>query len=134
MGSPREARRREAGLDLFGSLDMVDYYVHSASKNSNNLSSFKNCERENRKLRHQLEEVRDRARKLSEQQSQLAQGEVGRMRAQTDAASRELLELRHSHGRLRKVTAMSIAFVFFYLRKIHSPSVYCRRMRIAGRK
>ena len=26
------------------------------------------------------------------------------MRAQTDAASRELLELRHSHGRLRKVT------------------------------
>ena len=88
--------------------------VHSASNNSNNLSSFKNCERENRKLRHQLDEVRDRARKLSEQQSQLAQGEVGRMRAQTDAASRELLELRHSHGRLRKVIAMSIAFVFFY--------------------
>ena len=65
---------------------------------------MQNCERENRKLRHQLGEVRERARKLSEQQSQLAQGEVGRMRAQTEAAARELLELRHSFGRLRKVT------------------------------
>ena len=55
-------------------------------------------------MRHQLDEVRERARKLSEQQSQLAQGEVGRMRAQTEAAARELLELRHSFGRLRKVT------------------------------
>ena len=56
--------------------------------------------------------MKDRARKLSEQQSQLAQGEVGRMRAQTDAASRELLELRHSHGRLRKVLSMSIIIIF----------------------
>ena len=106
--------------------------MHSASNNSNNLSSFKNCERENRKLRHQLDEVRDRARKLSEQQSQLAQGEVGRMRAQTDAASRELLELRHSHGRLRKVRNGDVHS--FSLITQDSFTVHCRRMRIAGRK
>ena len=96
-------------------------------------SLFKNCERENRKLRHQLDEVRDRARKLSEQQSQLAQGEVGRMRAQTDAASRELLELRHSHGRLRKVMAMSIRLLLLVITQ-DLFTVHCRRMRIAGRK
>jgi len=88
-----------------------------------------NCERENRKLRHQLDEVKDRARKLSEQHSQLAQGEVGRMRAQTDAASRELLELRHSHGRLRKAHADRGEEMTHWRRKAETSEKEVKRLR-----
>ena len=47
-----------------------------------------NCERENRKLRQQLEEVKERTRKLSAQQSEMTEGEMGRIRGQLEAASR----------------------------------------------
>jgi hypothetical protein len=47
-----------------------------------------NCDRENRKLRQQLDEVRERARRLGAQQTEMAQGEMARIRAQMEAASR----------------------------------------------
>lgn len=59
-------------------------------------------ERENRKLRYQLEELRERVKKLTSQTTEQYGSEMARVQGQLEGANRELADLRHAHSRLRK--------------------------------
>ena len=62
-------------------------------------------DREIKKVKNQLEEQKERAKKLTLQGKEVTNSEMGRLQSQLDVHMKELHEIRLGHSRLRKIHA-----------------------------
>ena len=87
-------------------------------------------DRENRKLRHQLDEVRERNRKLTSHAHDLTQSEVSRLQGQAEASTKGLLETRHALGRLRKSYTETVDELSHWQRKCDASDKEVKKLRL----
>lgn len=75
-------------------------------------------ERDNRKLRTQTEELREKLKKISLERSSLYDRELERVQGEMREKGRELGELRQAHGRVQKIVAEKGTELAHALRKV----------------
>ena len=89
-----------------------------------------NVDRENRKLRQHLDEVRERNRKLTTHVHDQNQSEVTRLQGQAETTAKDLMETRHALGRLRKSYTETVDELSHWQRKSDASDKEVKKLRL----